>query len=757
MDHISDIVVGVTFAAALASTATGTVAYLRTRERADHAGTAFVAVMYGAALWAALLGAQLLAGTTPLGRALFRLKWAAGAPVVTTALLFALYYTGRGGWVTRRRAALLAVEPAAAAALFVLDPGGVMFSSVAERTVYGMAMLVESPGVGFLVHFGYCLLIGTAFVMLLAEAAFTSSGPYRLQAMTLAAGATIPLSTELAFILDPPGVPPFDMTPIAFGAVAVLQLIAMYRFALFDVAPVAHETVFGGLDDAIVVVDESDRVLETNPAAREAFDLAGDGVGRDARAVLPDDPGTEDLLDGDDAEVTLDDGDGELVVAGDRDPTYFEATCEPLGREGVRLLVFRDVTERTRVERRYRAYVEHADDIVAVADADGVLHYVSPAVEGVLGYDADDIEGEVLTEYIHPDDRRSVAEPFVASLENPGGTVRMTFRVRHANGGWRTLDGVAVNRFHDPHVGGYLMTLRDETRRDRYEQRLRVLTRVLRHDLRNELNVVLGYADVIGAEADDRTGEHVESIRRAAERLASLGERVRGVDQTLRSADHGGRPVSVTAVVERVAERARDRFPDAEVRVDGDDGDDGDAIAYADELLATAAWNAVENAVRHHDGDRPRVLLSTRRDGDAVELRIADNGSGIPDEDREAVESGHETQLQHASGIGLWLVRWIVDGVDGELAFAIDDPDPDPFDDTGTVVVLRFRAVEDGREPDPAAEQIDPWGVASAGAGHADGGDDGWHPPTESQRDGPTGDVREAPMRNGEPTGTRDD
>ncbi|MFC6794559.1 PAS domain S-box protein [Halobaculum halobium] len=401
------------------------------------------------------------------------------------------------------------------------------------------------------------------------------------------------------------------------------------------------------------------------------------------------------------------------------DPTYFEATCESLGREGLRLLVFRDVSQRTEMQRRYRAYVEHSEDIVAVTDADGVFEYVSPAVETVLGYDPERLEGGVFTDYVHPDDRRSVAEPFAESLHRPGERVRLSCRIEHRDGGWRILDGVGVNRFDDPHIGGYLLTLRDETRRDRYEQRLHVLTRVLRHDLRNELNVVHGYADVIETTGDDETADYAERIQRSAERLASLGTRVRGIDQTLRRTDHGGRPVDVTRVVREVLERARDRFPEMTVTVETDDGD---AIAYADELLATAVWNVVENASHHREGDQTRVAVTLSAGCDTVELRIADDGPGIPAEDREAVESGHETQLRHASGLGLWLVRWIVDGVDGELSFVDGaDADAEPIDDVGTVVVLRLRAAEGESVTTTPVEQMAPWGVASAGA---EGGDD---------------------------------
>ncbi|MFC7070972.1 histidine kinase N-terminal 7TM domain-containing protein [Halobaculum lipolyticum] len=704
------------FASAVVSTAAGTLAYLRTRERRDHIGVSFVALTYGGALWAVLFGLQVLAGPTPLGYVFLRAKWVLATPVVTSALLFGLYYTGRGDWVTPRRTLLLGVEPAVAAALTVLNPGGVFFERIAVRTLYGIQVYVVVPAVGFVLHIGYGFLVGCALIMLLAEAATRSSGPYRRQAAAVAVAASLPLASETLFVLAPPWAPPFDTTPVVFGGAGLVLLFAMYRFDLFDVAPVAHETVFAGLDDAIVVVDESDRVLETNPAAREAFALGGDGVGRAAAEILPAAEATTDLLAGEDVEVTVaDDGD---IYTTPGDPTYFEATCEPLGREGVRVLVFRDVTERTRMERRYRAYVEHADDIIAVADADGVLEYISPAVEAVLGHDPDSLEGGVLTDYIHPDDRRSVAEPFAESLGRPGESVRVSFRVEHADGGWRTLDGVGVNRFHDPHIGGYLMTLRDETRRERYEQRLRVLTRVLRHDLRNELNVVLGYADVIAETGDETAVEYADRIQRSAGRLASLGTRVRGVDRTLRSADHGGRPVDVAAVAEEVGDRARDRFPGMCLTVETDE-----AVAYADELLATAVWNVVENAGLHHDGDEPRVAVTVACDGDAVEIRVADDGPGIPEGDRVAVESGQETQLRHASGIGLWLVRWILDGVDGELSF-VDDPDEAAVPATETVVVLRLRTVEG----DAAAaaldtdDQLDPWGLQTGGPEAADGG-----------------------------------
>lgn len=743
MVHVSDVFLAATAGSALLAAGAGALAYARTRERTDHAGAAIAATLLLVAAWSAALGLQWTAGTTATAGTLLRVKWLVSLPIVSTSLLFAFTYAGHGEWLTGPRIAALAVEPAIAGALVVVNPNGVFFAAIEPRSALGTVVLVGDPGPALVAHVAYSVLAGAVFVSILSRAALRSSGTYRSQAAVLCVGTAVPVATLSLFALRPSWLPPVDLTPLSFGAVSIALLVAMTRYDLFDVAAVAHETVFAGLDDAVVVVDDDDRMLEANPAARETFGLGDDWAGDDAASVLPgavvdsglldDDDGVEVVLDDADPDVADDGGYGEPVP----DPTYFEATCESLGREGLKLLVFRDVTEQRGIRRRYRAYVEHSEDIVAVADADGVLEYISPAVETVLGYDRETLEDEVFTDYIHPDDRRSVAKPFAESLRRPGERVRVSFRAEHRDGGWRVLDGVGVNRFDDPHIGGYLLNLRDETRRDRYEQRLRVLTRVLRHDLRNELNVVHGYADVIAAEDGD-TAEHAERIQRSAERLASLGSRVRGIDQTLRRTEHGGRPIDVTRVVGNVADRARDRFPEMTVTVEADE-----AVAYADELFATAVWNLVENAGRHHHDDGPRVAITLSDDSDTVEIRIADDGPGIPAEDREAVESGHETQLRHASGLGLWLVRWIVDGVNGELSFVDGDEATDePIDDVGTVVVLRLRAADAESVTTGSVDQMDPWDVTRARAQRADGGDDDAVPfdravPPQRPDDGP--------------------
>jgi signal transduction histidine kinase len=96
-----------------------------------------------------------------------------------------------------------------------------------------------------------------------------------------------------------------------------------------------------------------------------------------------------------------------------------------------------------------------------------------------------------------------------------------------------------------------------------------------------------------------------------------------------------------------------------------------------------AVDNLLENAVVHGDSLTPSVSVTVRRretDG-TVDVVVADDGPGIPEQERQVLVDGRETPLEHGSGLGLWLVNWIVSESMGELAF--DDNEP-----RGSVVTI---------------------------------------------------------------------
>ncbi|WP_435062865.1 GAF domain-containing sensor histidine kinase [Halobaculum sp. EA56] len=208
--------------------------------------------------------------------------------------------------------------------------------------------------------------------------------------------------------------------------------------------------------------------------------------------------------------------------------------------------------------------------------------------------------------------------------------------------------------------------LERELERERHEAELErqtalatVLNRVLRHNLRNDMCVVRGHAQLMAEELeDDSAGEvvldHIDG-------LLELSEKARELDRVV-SAEFEYESVDVPTLVEGVVESVAGDYPAASVSVDAD----GRATADLLPSFERAVEELVENAVKH-GGEEPTVAVAVESVPNAVEIRIADDGPGLPDHEAEVLNAGTESPLLHGSGLGLWLVRWIVSGHGGSV------------------------------------------------------------------------------------------
>ena len=131
-------------------------------------------------------------------------------------------------------------------------------------------------------------------------------------------------------------------------------------------------------------------------------------------------------------------------------------------------------------ERRFHALAENALDIVMVTDPDGTMRYVSPSVERVLGYTPEEMVGTNSAAYVHPDDLERAFGELEALLSKPGvHPAAVETRVRHKDGSWRHLEGMATNLLEDPAVEGLVFNQRDVTDRVLAEEEARRLNEEL--------------------------------------------------------------------------------------------------------------------------------------------------------------------------------------------------------------------------------------------------------------------------------------
>lgn len=224
-------------------------------------------------------------------------------------------------------------------------------------------------------------------------------------------------------------------------------------------------------------------------------------------------------------------------------------------------------------------------------------------------------------------------------------------------------------------------SIRTKRAREHAEEELQVLDRVLRHNMRNELNVITGHAELLEGKVEGpELSESLKSIRETAEEMLDRNEKSRRVREAYSGKEQRGGSLDATDLVEDAVEDARERYPGAEIETEIPE----ECPVYADEVLKFAVEELVGNAVESNDQETPWVRVSIESvEEKHIDLVVADDGPGIPEEEKAPIVEGEETALKHSSGIGLWLVKWFAELHGGEILFEEREP-------RGSVVRVRM-------------------------------------------------------------------
>ena len=129
-------------------------------------------------------------------------------------------------------------------------------------------------------------------------------------------------------------------------------------------------------------------------------------------------------------------------------------------------------------ERRFRALIENASDLVLVIDTQGMITYVSPSVKRIGGYEPSELVGKGITEFIHRDDAATAHADLAALVQNPGGLRTAQLRYRSKEGAWIILETVAKSAIDDPSIAGVVVNARDITERKLAAERVAKLNRL---------------------------------------------------------------------------------------------------------------------------------------------------------------------------------------------------------------------------------------------------------------------------------------
>ena len=187
-------------------------------------------------------------------------------------LFFAIGYTGRRRWIKKRFIAYACILPLASLAISATnDLHGLYYSSaVYERNGIFMNMDVTF-GVWFWIQsFVSYLFIVIGFALMIIDF-YKSAQLYRRQTRFILAGLSFSVLINIAYVFILENYTPIDITPVGFSVSAVLVAYGLFYGRTFDLIPITHRVLVQSMQDALVVLDDRDRIIEINPSAEMLF------------------------------------------------------------------------------------------------------------------------------------------------------------------------------------------------------------------------------------------------------------------------------------------------------------------------------------------------------------------------------------------------------------------------------------------------------------------------------------------------------
>ena len=369
------------------------------------------------------------------------------------------------------------------------------------------------------------------------------------------------------------------------------------------------------------------------------------------------------------------------------EPYYAEQTVAPIedGTNGIEgfVAIQRDITDRKERERRLRrfeAFVENSPTIVTLLDTDGTVRLDKSGMDADWRHPPEEFLETNVLEYVHPDDRERVTDALGELSENPGEPTSVEFRFEGRDDEWHWLKTSAVNHEDDPLIEGIIAISIDVSERIDRTQQLRVMDRVLRHNLRNDMTAIQGNAEAIRT-AVDSVDEEAETIVEKSRQLMRTVEKEREIVEVITERPDREEIDLAGDVCQPLVAQVRDDHPEAVIEFT----DPGETPVLARKKIGRAIEELLENAIVHNDRKTPEVSLTVEPNEETIRVEIADNGPGIPEEEVNVLTREYEIEpLYHGSGLGLWLVNWIVRLSGGTLSFEGNDP-------RGSVVTIELQ------------------------------------------------------------------
>ncbi len=322
-------------------------------------------------------------------------------------------------------------------------------------------------------------------------------------------------------------------------------------------------------------------------------------------------------------------------------------------------------------------FLEALDEWVWEMDVNGIHTYSNGAVEKILGYKVEEVVGYSTTKLWLDSSLQRNLDYFKKSLAEGKGWKNFPAYFKHKNGSVKILDSSAIPVYNKHNkLAGYRGIDRDITLRIQNEnelktqqQHVKLINKILRHDLTNNLNVIRSAIRLFekGYELNI-----MEEIKKYLDRSFKLIKNMSEMEILLNK----NKEMKVFEIRE-VLDKIGQDFSGFEINICGS------SRILADEMIYSIFENLINNARTHGEADKIDLDIE-KKEGICI-ITVADNGRGIPDEIKDKIfEEGFKYGDKGNTGIGLHIVKTALDRYGGKIEVSDNVPQ-------GAVFKLSFK------------------------------------------------------------------
>lgn len=320
------------------------------------------------------------------------------------------------------------------------------------------------------------------------------------------------------------------------------------------------------------------------------------------------------------------------------------------------------ITEREDIE--YKEFFEGLNEpcvVFEMIDHKPIVISVNDSFRQVFISEDRPVSGANLNELIVPDDKMEKAKKLDQQTERGKlNEVEVERETKHERRNF-LYRGIPVD--DNTAFGVYI----DITQRHRQKEYINVLQRVLRHNLRNDLNVMMGSARRANNIAtDDELSDYLSKILKTGVQLEKLIKETSVIRDIINDDfESDTQSMAVEKIAGNAIGQCLPEFSSANVGIECTDG----LVVKAGPKLQVAFEAVIDNGLRYNDSDQPRVMIRGHEvDTNRVHISIVDNGVGISTTEQEIISGEKEaTPLEHGSGLGLWMTKWIIESYHGTM------------------------------------------------------------------------------------------